>query len=93
MPVFLGGRKAKELYFGGRKIKEAWLNGKKVFSAGGIRAWSRNGSYDLWEKVHHQGFVYECQKAHKASSSTEPGNGWDSWSYWKQLGYAYEFGI
>jgi len=32
VPVFLGGRKAKELYFGGQKTKEAWLNGKKVYS-------------------------------------------------------------
>lgn len=35
MPVYLNGKKSKELWFQGRKIKEAWLNGQKVFS--GVR--------------------------------------------------------
>ena len=101
MPVFLGGRKAKGLYFGGRKIKEAWLNGKKVFSVGGriFGHWSKNFSYVVGDRVAHQGIMYECIKAHTSDSSdyygetNQPGNGWDQYTYWKQIGYAYEFGF
>lgn len=33
MPIYMGGRKVKDLYYGGRKIKEAWYNGKKVYTS------------------------------------------------------------
>ena len=33
MPVYMNGKKVKDLYYGGRKIKEAWYQGKKVYSS------------------------------------------------------------
>lgn len=33
MPIYIKGRKAKEVWFRGRKVKEAWFRGKKVYSA------------------------------------------------------------
>lgn len=34
MPVYMNGKKVKDLHYAGKKIKEAWFNGKKVYSSG-----------------------------------------------------------
>lgn len=101
MPAYIGNKKVKELYYGGKKIKEAWYGGKKVYSAGGrvFGKWHKDFDYRVGDRVAHGGIMYECIKAHTSDpmsqhrSNNEPGDGWDSWSYWKQIGYAYEFGL
>lgn len=45
MPIYMDGKKIKELHYAGRKIKEAWYNGKKVYSSKRVvyvpsRGWS-----------------------------------------------------
>lgn len=45
MPVYMNGKKIKEIWYGGRKIKEAWYQGKKVYSSKRVvhvpsRGWS-----------------------------------------------------
>lgn len=96
MPVNFGGRKVKELYYGGRKIKEAWYGDKKVYSLApavkpGVYPWHDKQDYRRGDLVHDQGIVYKCIQDHQADGSkTQPGEGWDQYSYWKQVGYAAE---
>lgn len=93
MPAYLGGKKVKELYLGGRKIKEAWYGGKKVYSSvgSGVYPWHDRQDYLRGDLVHYQGIVYECIQDHQADGSkTQPGEGWDQYSYWKQVGYVRE---
>lgn len=89
MPVFLGGRKAKELYFGGRKIKEAWINGNKVYSSEPPR-WAEGTHYSVGDVVSHRYWgethYYRCLYGHTASKENdEPG--WGSfWGvYWEEI--------
>lgn len=100
MSVYFGGRKVKEMYWAGRKVKEAWYGGKKVFSAGGriFGKWTTNFDYVVGDRVAHGGIMYECIKSHTSDTLTyreknQPGRGWDEYSYWKKIGYAYEFGF
>ncbi|AMO89748.1 hypothetical protein WM42_2046 [Corynebacterium simulans] len=44
--------------------------------------------------------MYECIEAHTSdrgdypsSATNQPGYGWDQYTFWKQIGYAYEFGF
>lgn len=96
MSVHIGGKKVKELYYNGKKVKEAWYGGKKVFSAGGrvFGKWYLEFDYRVGDRVAYQGIMYECIKAHESDySETRPGGGWNEYAYWKQIGYAYEFGF
>lgn len=100
MPAYIGNKKVKELYYGGKKIKEAWYEGKKVYSAvKSISPWRTSKDYALWDRVVDEGIVYECIKAHTSDSESSfrntnrPALGWDAYSYWRQIGYAYEFGL
>ena len=96
MPVNFGGRKVKELYLGGRKIKEAWYGGKKVYSLAppvkpGVYPWHDKQDYRRGDLVHDEGIVYKCTQDHRADRGTsKPGEGWDQYSYWTQVGYVYE---
>ena len=100
MSVYFGGRKVKEMYWAGRKVKEAWYGGKKVFSSGGrtLGKWITNFDYVVGDRVASNGIMYECIKSHTSDknasfSTNRPGYGWDEYTYWKQIGYAYEFGF
>ncbi|PZO98549.1 MAG: hypothetical protein DI609_10410 [Corynebacterium urealyticum] len=96
MPVHFGNRKIKELYLGGRKIKEAWYGGKKVYSLAppvkpGVYPWHDEQDYHRGDLVHLQGIVYKCIQDHQADrGKSKPGEGWDQYSYWTQVGYAAE---
>lgn len=93
MPAYIGSKKVKELYYGGKKIKEAWLNGKKVYSQVGKvrRGWVSDFYYEAGDRNVFEGYVYECIKSHWSEYSNKPGYGWDQYTYWKQIGYEYEF--
>lgn len=101
MSVHIGSKKVKELYYGGKKVKEAWYGSKKVFSSGGriFGKWTKNFNYVVGDRVAHEGIMYECIKTHVSDGSNyygaenQPGYGWDQYTYWKQIGYAYEFGF
>ena len=100
MAVYIGSKKIKELYYGGKKIKEAWYGSKKVFSSGGriFGKWYTNFNYVIGDRVAHEGVMYECIKAHTSDKNgyqqtNQPGRGWDQYTYWKQIGYSYEFGF
>ena len=93
MPVHFGNRKIKELYLGGRKIKEAWYGGQKVYSSvgSGVYPWHDRQDYHRGDLVHYQGLVYECIQDHQSDrNKAQPGEGWDQYSYWKQVGYVRE---
>ncbi len=93
MPAYIGSKKVKELYYGGKKIKEAWYGGKKVFSSAvEVWPWASGLEYQKGDLVSRDGFVYECIRDHTSDSGTsQPGSGWDEYSYWKNVGYTYEF--
>ena len=99
MPVKFGNRKIKELYYGGRKIKEAWYGGKKVYSLAppvkpGVYPWHDEQDYHRGDLVHLQGIVYKCIQDHQADrGKSKPGDGWDQYSYWTQVGYVYELSL
>ncbi|WP_145915060.1 carbohydrate-binding protein [Corynebacterium simulans] len=103
MSVHFGGKKVKELYYGGKKVKEAWYGGQKVYGAAGGRIfgkWTTNFNYVVGDRVAHRGIMYECIEAHTSdrgdypsSATNQPGYGWDQYTFWKQIGYAYEFGF
>lgn len=103
MSIHFGGKKIKEMYWAGRKIKEAWYEGAKVYGVASnkpIRPWGFNRKYAVGDRVVSEGIVYECIKAHTSdindtagSTVNRPGSGWDQYTYWKQIGYAYEFDL
>ncbi|VFB07789.1 Uncharacterised protein [Corynebacterium striatum] len=100
MSMYFGGKKVKEMYWAGRKVKEAWYGGKKVFSSGGrtFGKWYEAFDYVAGDRVVSNGIMYECIKSHTSdkpryASTNRPGYGWDEYTYWKQIGYAHEFGF
>lgn len=83
MPVFLGGRKAKELYFGGQKTKEAWLNGKKVFSSG-PQEWQNGVLYRRGDLVTaDKGRTFRCIQDHWSDLDTRPWTGIAESGFWQ----------
>ncbi len=96
MSIHFGGKKIKEKYWAGKKIKEAWYGGVKVYGAANktIRPWGFNRKYAVGDRVVGEGIVYECIKAHTSDNTVNrPGRGWDEYTYWKNIGYAYEFDL
>lgn len=55
MPIYMNGKKIKDLHYAGKKIKEAWYNGKKVYSSFTLPPqWNRrkNGEYQAGDEVY-----------------------------------------
>lgn len=53
MPIYMNGKKIKELHYGGRKIKEAWYEGKKVYTSFVIPPqWHEGGNYQPGDVVY-----------------------------------------
>ena len=69
MPIYMGGRKIKDLYYGGRKIKEAWYNGKKVYTSFVIPpAWYEGDDYHpgdvvyMIDRQYAPGFIFTFRR-------------------------------
>jgi len=53
MPIYMNGKKIKDLHYAGRKIKEAWYNGRKVYSSFTIPpSWYYTDSYKPGDVVY-----------------------------------------
>ena len=55
MPVYMNGKKIKDLHYAGRKIKEAWYEGKKVYTSFTIPPqWekAKNAQYQAGDEVY-----------------------------------------
>lgn len=94
MPIYMNGKKIKDLHYGGRKIKEAWYNGRKVYTSFVIPPPWRYGtsSYegDLVYDIDRQRapgyiFIYRCKVGGFATSQQPPplnfGKGEDNYQW------------
>lgn len=85
MPIYIGGRKAKQLWWNGQKIKEAWYNGAKIFTAG-PPAWTTGTRYSEGDQVSvtisGRTRVFRCTRLHWSDSSNKPGSGSYAGAYW-----------
>lgn len=89
MPVYLNGKKIKDLHYAGRKIKEAWYNGKKVYSSG-PPVWTEGAAYDVGDTVLYNWGDYKryfrCKYGHTAvAGGNEPVRA-SLWGvYWEEI--------
>lgn len=88
MPIYMNGKKIKDLHYQGKKIKEAWYEGKKVYSSG-PQAWQNGVLYRKGDLVTNRPrlsttiYTFQCIKDHTSDRDTEPYNGIAESGFWK----------
>lgn len=83
MPVYMNGKKIKDLHYAGRKIKEAWFEGKKVFSSG-PQEWKNGVLYRTGDMVTaDQGRTFRCIQDHRSDLDTRPWTGIAEAGFWQ----------
>lgn len=83
MPIYMNGKKIKDLHYQGKKIKEAWYEGKKVYSSG-PQAWQNGVIYRKGDVVTaDQGRTFRCIQDHRSDPDTRPWTGIAESGYWQ----------
>lgn len=83
MPIYMNGKKIKDLHYQGQKIKEAWYEGKKVYSSG-LQAWQNGVIYRRGDVVTaDQGRTFRCIQDHRSDPDTRPWTGIAESGYWQ----------
>lgn len=89
MPVYLNGKKIKDLHYAGRKIKEAWYNGKKVYSSGPPQ-WAAGTQYNQGDTVlvmwGSSKRYFRCKHPHTAAVGENEPLKTSLWGvYWEEI--------
>lgn len=83
MPVYIGGKKVKELHYNGKKVKEAWYGGSKVFSSG-PQEWKNGVVYRRGDLVTaDRGRMFRCIQDHRSDPDTRPWTGIAESGFWQ----------
>lgn len=88
MPIYVNGKKIKDLHYAGKKIKEAWYEGKKVYSSG-PPAWTEGAVYSPGDTVYtgvNSKRYFRCIYDHTAvMDENRPGQGSFWGVYWEEI--------
>lgn len=86
MPVYMNGKKIKDLHYVGKKLKEAWFEGKKVYSSAPPQ-WAVGMQYNQGDTVTWgNGRQFRCLFDHTSGEKdTQPiwGNMWNI--FWEEI--------
>lgn len=52
MPIYMNGKKIKDLHYAGKKIKEAWYNGRKVYTSFNVPLFVSGATYNKGDMVY-----------------------------------------